>query len=783
MKKNRNILRSSTRFITRVGAVLMMIGPMACSEKVMAPIDKTAIDDGKQPIAIVPQDDNETPPNVEKAKAPKLLGIPEKIAILPTTPPIPGKTLLTSRSELPAYKSRKEFETDLAAIAEKKGAQQKSTNFANTGAVLQSDDGASAAPLESTADSNESITNNQESGVEEGGIVQNIGDHLVILRKGQLFAVNVAESGKSELTDSIRLASEDDLNTGVWYDEMLVKGNQIYVIGYRYITKAVDESDNWLSWIHGATEINTFALEEGKLKREETYFFESNDYYSGTNYASRLVNGKLVMYMPYHAFVYDYGNAEEGKDVDTHVHIPRFMKHVGDGNFVAGEPLFSWNSVIKPVGTPSSPSFHTVALCDLPDDGTIDCKSKAVLAEGGRQFYVSKDHIYIWTNSQLYAFYLGTLQAYVHNVQGQPIDQFSFKQVDAESGSAIHVVVQDSIPFDENGDILIPIEYDDLQALEPGAPYCYYGIQESSDGDKDDDNDGDKDDDGDNDVSDPNPASYSCRRPSRHEQRVELLTLPLEDFNNLGDQALNEDTVDLIRKNDDDNLWVSKNRFADNHVLIALSGYDRENWKPLTEIAAHKIGGNTKMLDISGRISRIDLMGSNAALVVSQDYENSSLHMNPVLLGDTISLGDEIVLDSALEGETRSHGYFYKPLESGGIFGLPVLSQNQDNNASYWWWGGGASNIAFFNVDAEGAIEHAGNVATSDAAEGQCQTSCVDWYGNTRPIFLKDRIFALMGSEIAEARLEDGSIIETDENGDAFPRVLLTFTQDDNRKK
>jgi len=41
-----------------------------------------------------------------------------------------------------------------------------------------------------------------------------------------------------------------------------------------------------------------------------------------------------------------------------------------------------------------------------------------------------------------------------------------------------------------------------------------------------------------------------------------------------------------------------------------------------------------------------------------------------------------------------------------------------------------------------------------------CVASCVDWYGNARPIFLRDRVFALLGYELVEGRLADGRITE-----------------------
>jgi hypothetical protein len=35
-----------------------------------------------------------------------------------------------------------------------------------------------------------------------------------------------------------------------------------------------------------------------------------------------------------------------------------------------------------------------------------------------------------------------------------------------------------------------------------------------------------------------------------------------------------------------------------------------------------------------------------------------------------------------------------------------------------------------------------------------CRASCVDWYGNARPIFARGRIFALMGYDLVEGRVE-----------------------------
>jgi hypothetical protein len=41
-----------------------------------------------------------------------------------------------------------------------------------------------------------------------------------------------------------------------------------------------------------------------------------------------------------------------------------------------------------------------------------------------------------------------------------------------------------------------------------------------------------------------------------------------------------------------------------------------------------------------------------------------------------------------------------------------------------------------------------------------CKASCVDWYGNARPIFIGNRVYALMGYELVEGRVAGDSIVE-----------------------
>ena len=55
-----------------------------------------------------------------------------------------------------------------------------------------------------------------------------------------------------------------------------------------------------------------------------------------------------------------------------------------------------------------------------------------------------------------------------------------------------------------------------------------------------------------------------------------------------------------------------------------------------------------------------------------------------------------------------------------------------------------------------GALPSRSDQAVDDA----CVASCADWYGNARPIFLRGRVFALLGYELVEGRVEGGAIRE-----------------------
>lgn len=582
---------------------------------------------------------------------PRPEGCEDDVAPAATSEVVDGETLGDEENGMHGFATEADLRAYLADIAARR---PRAAAPCGVGAG-SADAGAqpSAAADDGSGASNENVTNNQEEGVDEGGIVKNIGDALVILRKGRLYAANVA-GASPVLLDSIRVARTESLNANAWYDEMLVKGNVIYVVGYRYGGRGLPR---------GATEIDSFVLADGKLQRRASRFLESNDYYSGVNYASRMVDGKLVFYMPHYIATEDQA-----------LSFPRVMTVDDAGTFAPVGPIFGVQDVTTSLQKPVYPTFHTVVQCELDEQGGLDCHGRSVIGGWWRQTYVSPDAVYLWSARQVYRFDFASLAVTTHAASGYPIDQFSFKQT------------EDALLVTTNG-----------------------------------------------------------------QNRGAVTTMPLAAFDQTGKQALQ--TTDLPGA-------VLANRFVGDVLVAATGTYANGTYDmAVTTFDPTTRGVASAPLGKDRRVVRIEPAGERRAVIATADasYRSQDLTLETRSLDALGAPLGTITLEGVSQGESRSHGFFYKPGEGGaGRFGYAVIDQRAGYDQGYSGWGGGISNLGFFDVSAAGAIGTIGIVSsTSDVSV--CETSCVDWYGNTRPIFLGSRVYALMGSELAEVALGSGA--------------------------
>lgn len=569
-------------------------------------------------------------------------------------------------------------QAELEALAEKLAESRVSYSVAEP-MVMEAaaeDASAGAAP--------ESITNTQEAGVDEGGIVKNAGDYLVVLRRGRLFTINHGDDDLEPVSaiDAFPPGKRDPGST--WYDEMLVSGTQVIVIGYSYGEYG--------------TELNRFDLSEnGNLAYRDTHYLRSGDYYSSSNYASRLIGDELILYAPVYA---QWGNLERtlpalrgyGENAET-------TPLVKPQDFLIAEPYRG--------GEYSLEMLHVVTRCDLSAP-QMECSARAIAGTWSRSFYVSRNAVYVWTAStmgyfggddtriapgQLYRIPLDGSQPGAVQVAGSPVDQFSFAE-DGEAG-VLRILLRQL----GNGDGMWASEF--------------------SGGD------------------------------------VAMATIGLDEFKN-GANALPQSGYRALPKPDG---WRLHNRYVGNFLLYAAGSYGREGDSPMV-YAVPLDGRAVQEVPLRHGVTRFDRLGSDG--VVIGPSNGGALGFSSLALGSQAKVEDTYMLPAANEGETRSQAFFFRPDRGSdglsGTLGLPVSRRLERTGAEFL---GSGSSIAFLRRDNR-ALSPAGELVarTENAVDDNCIASCVDWYGNARPIFMGDRIFALMGYELVEGRMQSGQISE-----------------------
>ncbi len=538
------------------------------------------------------------------------------------------------------------------------------------------------------------ITNRQEADVDEGGIVKVHGQHLVILRRGRLFTVSTADRSMRPFA-AINAFPPGASGQGAWYDEMLIAGNRIIVIGYSYDRQG--------------TEINRFTIgADGSLRYDDTHYLRSNDYYSSRNYASRLIGNQLIFYTPLYL---DEDRLSESMPAVRHWQgngKAGFRRIMSARNIYMAAPVRARRDAVVD-------TLHSVTSCDVSTP-EFKCTGVAVLGSESRSFYVSGKAVYVWVSgaftatrgasqSMLYRMPLNGARPSAIRVGGGPIDQFSFREDPADG--VLNVVVRG----ESGGDAM----------WRP----------EVSDGD------------------------------------LALLRLSLARFGDGSGIAPVRSYRNLPRLGRND--WSFQNRFVGRHLLYAGGAATRTDSKVENAFAIPLDGGAAVTLGIPHSIERIEVLGSDAVMVGSGS--DGALGFSSVQLDGVARVGDTYRLPAASQGESRSHAFFYRPDSAdgaSGLLGLPIARALAPGLPRFL---GNGSAIMFLARD-QRRFTPLGDLAAKGegALDDQCQASCVDWYGNARPIFLGDRIFALMGYELVEGAVKQGRIDEVGRTNFA-PRV------------
>ncbi len=459
------------------------------------------------------------------------------------------------------------------------------------------------------------------------------------------------------------------------------------------------------SYERGGTEIGVFRLDRaGRLQHRATYQLRSYDYYSERNYASRLIGSKLLFYAPLYAPM--------GEEHPLAM-LPAMRKWTGMDDSARWERTATVQHIYRPArrwSAGTGVALHTVTACDLAAE-ELTCEATVVIAPPDRVFYVSATAAYVWTSG------------FPHRARATSAPRDS-----ATADSTASMLFR--IPLDGSAPSALGVE---------GAPVDQFSLLESDDG----------------------HLNVMLRSGSRGDAMwhaewsrgdAALFRVPLASFND-GSRAA---PVWCYRPIPTPGGYAMQNRFVGDHLLYGTgNGWLDRRTASATLFVVPWRGGDVSEIPLAHSIDRIEVVGRDAVVVGTS---GDTLHFSGIRLGNQPRVVQHYALAGS-QGELRSHGFFYRADgPNAGVIGLPVRAPGRPG------WEhivDGSASVLLLRSDGE-TFGELGRLwaGTPSNQNDACRASCVDWYGNARPIFLGDRVLALLGYELVEGRIRGGRIDE-----------------------
>ena len=345
-------------------------------------------------------------------------------------------------------------------------------------------------------------------------------------------------------------------------------------------------------------------------------------------------------------------------------------------------------------------ALHTVTVCDLANGG-FDCKATSVIGPSGHVFYVSPDSVYVWASRW------GRDEQNRSIVFRMPLD-----------GSGPGALRVSGSPVDQ------------FSFLQSEDEYLNVLVESRGKGD-------------------------GMWRAEVVNGDVALLRIPIWSFSDGRDAAPSWSYRALPKPAG----YGFQNRFVGRYLIYGTGSgweYPKENEEKWKLFLVDWARGSSHQLKLAHGVDRIEQMGNDAFIVGS---DGKDLHFSAVRLAQWPEIVSRYTRQGASQGEQRSHGFFYKPDgQDSGMLGLPI---SVPGRAGYKHLFEDSAAILFLRNDSL-QLREIGELGSQPerAVDDRCRASCVDWYGNARPLFLRGRVFALLGYELVEGRLDDGRMRE-----------------------
>jgi hypothetical protein len=349
----------------------------------------------------------------------------------------------------------------------------------------------------------------------------------------------------------------------------------------------------------------------------------------------------------------------------------------------------------------------------------LECRSTAIVGPERREFYVSNDHIYLWLFPGDGDF--EQVDCYVSKPGGfDDAAPSAIYQIDLASGQPRALFVR-GVPNDQLG---MEATADDFHALAVWV-------------------------------------DARCDLPD--DLPVRFLSAPLTAFSTRPQALLRHQFTPLPSVGG----RGIENRFTAGHLVYGgrgeRSSYAFEGAGSRTGrvvAAPSNMPSAAVMLEAPHEIIRIESIGENAVLT---GYSNAdALSISVLDLRATPRISDTVHLPHRYESEGRSHAFnFTIGADGAGLMGLPTAQAQW--RSGRWVWDSESSDVSFLSLTSTGRLTSLGALLTRrNAVHGsyRCEVSCIDWYGNTRPIFVNGRVLALSGVELIEGTVENAQIVE-----------------------
>lgn len=547
-----------------------------------------------------------------------------------------------------------------------------------------------------------SITNNQVQGVDEGDIIKRYGDYIFVLRKGSIYSIRISDDISTTLVKVSEQKVEEHnnwLREDTWFDEMLIDKNVLLVTGFNYD--------------YSYTVLSRFDISaNGVLTYKDTHLMVSEDYFSGSNYGTRLFKGNLISYVPvYIDFSRNY--------LRSFPKIARIDRSTNQNpTNLNWKPLINEKNIYKPTSVLDDPYVHVFIKCPLSLDD-IRCEGVGLTGDGYSEYYITGEFIYLWVNGwkgeivsdptfDLFStiIYPRSTEIWYDDYKGKYKDH-----LDKYVNSKIYRISLEDFHVRSFSTNLVP--FDQFSFSEIDGDLYMFGLETETHG--------------------------------------SLIQITEEIFQNSSSQ--NPKIIIQVSGLTD----LTNNRFLKDSFIYG----EMSEWGKVKNTQSSIIDletGQVTVLELSHSADRFESLGGKALVV--GETRNNNLGLTVIPEEQPLSF-KQLFLEDRLEGETRSHAFNATKLNNLTIFGLTtqLKSKAEDHYNYYVWDDDVPSDLTFFNY--QEVLNTSGTLVSKETNyNDDCDVSCEDWYGNTRPFFIEDRIFGLSGDELIEARIQGSQIIE-----------------------